>query len=133
MATFSWQTWNSGPFSIERKPGNAETTAVLVFRGPFTVRDAYTSMPTMALNQALELDSAPGETPVTKHILDMRGCPTIDSTGLGVIATHMVRCQKRGMKLVVAGASPRVREVFRITKMDAVIPLVATMEEAEAK
>jgi anti-anti-sigma factor len=132
MATFSWQTWNSGPFSIERKPGKSSSTVVLRFCGPFTVRDVYTSLPTMALNKALELDAA-GEEPVTKHVLDMSTCPTIDSTGLGVIATHLVRCEKRGVRLVIAGASPRVREVFKITKMDSVIPLVTTLEEAEAK
>jgi len=131
MGTFSWQTWNSGPFSIERKPGTAASTVVLRFCGPFTVRDAYTSMPTLALNKALELDAEGGVT-VTKHILDMTACPTIDSTGLGVLATHLVRCQKRGVKLVVAGPSSRVREVFKITNMDSVIPLLATVEEAEA-
>ncbi|MFZ1941089.1 MAG: STAS domain-containing protein [Terracidiphilus sp.] len=132
MGTFSWQTWNSGPFSIERKPGTTASTVVLRFCGPFTVRDAYTSMPTLALNKALELDAEGGAT-VTKHILDMTACPTIDSTGLGVLATHLVRCQKRGVKLVVAGPSSRVREVFKITNMDTVIPLLATVEEAEAR
>jgi anti-anti-sigma regulatory factor len=34
--------------------------------------------------------------------------------------------------MIAVGASPRVREVLRITKMDSVIPMVATMEEAES-
>ena len=50
---------------------------------------------------------------------------------LGLIATHLARCQKRGIRLVVAGASPRVRQVFHITKMDSVIPLASTIDEAE--
>jgi anti-anti-sigma regulatory factor len=35
--------------------------------------------------------------------------------------------------MIVAGLSPKVREVFRITKMDAVIPIAASIEEAENK
>ena len=35
MGTFSWQTWNSGPFSIERKPGSKPGTVILCFHGPF--------------------------------------------------------------------------------------------------
>jgi len=132
MATsaFSWQTWNSVPFTIERNAGKTDGTVVLRFCGPFWTRDVYTNLPTMALSQAFELE-APGGTPITKHILDMTSCPSIDSSGLGIIATHHVRCEKRGVKLVVAGASPRVRQVFQITNMDKVIPMVATLEEAE--
>lgn len=133
MATFSWQTWNSSPFSIERKDGKPEGTVILCFCGPFWTRDVYTNLPTTALTEALGLDGAQGGVPVTRHILDMTKCPSIDSNALGIVATHHIRCQKRGVKLVVAGASARVREVFHITNMDRVIPMVATVEEAEQK
>jgi anti-anti-sigma regulatory factor len=33
--------------------------------------------------------------------------------------------------MIVAGLSPKVRDVFRITKMDKVIPIAATVEEAD--
>jgi len=133
MATFSWQTWNSAPFSIERKHGSAEGTVILVFCGPFWTRDAYSNLPTMALTEAFGLDGTLAGIPVSKHILDMTKCPSIDSNALGIIARHHIRCQKRNVKLFVAGASPRVREVFKITNMDKVIPMVATVEEAENK
>lgn len=131
MGTFSWQTWNSSPFNVERKPGKLPSTVILQFKGPFTVRDAYTSLPPMALNKILELETAPGEEPPKLNILDLTNCPFMDSSGLGIIATHYVRCQKQGVKMIAAGMSPKVREVFRITKMDAVIPIAATLEEAE--
>jgi ABC-type transporter Mla MlaB component len=130
-ATFAWQTWNSLPFTIERKAGKAEGTVLLEFCGPFWTRDVYTNLPTTALAEALGLDGTPGGAPISKHILDMGKCPSIDSSGLGIIATHHVRCEKRGVKLVVAAASPRVRQVFQITNMDKVIPMVGTVEEAE--
>ena len=132
MATHSWQTWNSGPFSIERKPGSAPGTVILCFRGPFTTRDAYSSLPTMTLKKILELEPAEGEDPPVKNILDLTGCPFMDSSGLGIIVTHMVHCQKKGMKVIAAGMTPRVREVFKLTRMDSVVPIAVSVEEAEA-
>jgi anti-sigma B factor antagonist len=77
------------------------------------------------------LEPAPGETPLKLNILDLSTCPYMDSSGLGIVATHYVRCQKQGLRMIVAGLSPKVRDVFRITKMDKVIPIAATVEEAE--
>jgi len=131
MGTSGWQTWNSGPFSIERKPGKSPGTVILRFCGPFTVRDAYSSLPPGELNRMLGLEPTPGETPPKLNILDLSTCPYMDSSGLGIIATHYVRCQKQGLKMIVAGLSPKVREVFRITNMDKVIPIAATVEEAD--
>lgn len=130
-ATFAWQTWNSGPFSIERGHGNAPGTVILRFHGPFTVRDAYTSLPPLALSQMLDLEPAPGEEPPVKNILDLTHCPYIDSSGVGVIVTHNVRCQKKGVRLIAAGMSPRVREVFHITRIDTVLSIASTVDEAE--
>jgi len=128
--TFAWQTWNSGPFSMERKPGRPGTV-IHCFRGPFTVRDAYTCLEPLTVNKMLDLEPAPGDQPTVISILDLTHCSSMDSSGLGAVATHMVRCQKKGVKLIAAGMSPRVREVFHITRMDTVIPMAATVEEAE--
>ncbi|MGD1105460.1 MAG: STAS domain-containing protein [Terracidiphilus sp.] len=131
MGTFSWQTWNSGSFNIERKPGKSPGTVILRFCGPFTIRDAYSSLPPGELNRILGLEPAPGEAPPKLNILDLTTCPFMDSSGLGIIATHYVRCQKQGLRMIAVGLSPKVRDVFRITKMDKVIPIAATVEEAE--
>jgi hypothetical protein len=106
MATSGWQTWNSGPFSIQRKPGKSPGTVILCFCGPFTIRDAYSSLPPGELNRILGLEPAPGEEPPKLNILDLSACPYMDSSGLGIIATHYVRCQKQGLKFMVAGLSP---------------------------
>lgn len=130
-ATFAWQTWNSGPFSIERERGSSPGTVILRFHGPFTTRDAYTSLPTQTLSKMLDLEPGPGEEPPVKNILDLTHCPYMDSTGIGMIVTHHVRCQKKGVRLVAAGMSPRVREVFHITRIDTVVPIASSVEEAE--
>jgi anti-anti-sigma factor len=132
MATLAWQTWNSGPFSAQRKAGNAPGTVIVSFCGPFTERDIYTHLEPTELTSVLDMEPRQGEPPISKNILDMTACTSMDSRGLGLIATHLARCQKRRVRLVVAGASPRVRQVFHITKMDSVIPLASTVTEAEA-
>ena len=133
MGSFSWQTWNSTAFNVERVQGKDPGTVILRFCGPFTVRDAYSSLAPTALNKILELEAPQGETPLKLNILDLTDCPYMDSSGLGILATHYIRCQKRGMKMIAVGMSSKVREVFRITNMDKVIPMAATVEEAENK
>ena len=128
MATFAWQTWNSAPFNIERKRGKTPGTVIMRLSGCLTVRDVYSALSPMELNKVIQ----PGEEPPVKYILDLTDCPSMDSSGLGMVATHYVRCRRNGIKMIAMGASPRVREVLRITKMDSVIPMVATMEEAES-
>lgn len=52
--------------------------------------------------------------------------------GLGMIVSQHVRCQAKGLRMVAAGASPRVQQLFKLTKVDTFIPMVATVEDAEA-
>lgn len=131
VGTFGWQTWNSAAFNIERKPGKGPGTVILRFIGPFTLRDAYSNLPPLTLNKMLDLETVPGEEPPMRNILDLTACPYMDSSGVGMIVTHYIRCQKKGIKLIAAGLSPKVREVFRITKVDSLFPMVATMDEAD--
>ena len=136
MATpsaFGWQTWNSGPFRIERGPGREPGTLILRFQGPFTLRDVYSSLPTMEFGRMLDLEPAPGEEPPRKNILDLTACTFIDSSGLGMLVTHHVRCEKHGVRLIAAGLRPRVRQLFKITRIDTVIPIAETVDEAEAR
>ena len=133
MSTFPWHSWNGGPFSVERKPGNAPGTVIIAFRGSFTLRDAYGTSDPLALHKMMAVEPTPGEAPTVKSILDLTACPSMDSSGLGMVATYYIRCRKHGVKLVAAGLTPRVRELFKLTKMDSVIPIVATVEEAESR
>jgi anti-sigma B factor antagonist len=85
----------------------------------------------MTLKKILELEPAEGEAPPVKNILDLTACPYMDSSGLGIIVSHMVHCNKKGMKMIAAGMTPRVREVFKLTKVDSVVRIAASVEEAE--
>ena len=125
------QTWKGTPFSIHRKEGKASGTLIFQFHGPFTARDMFGTLTPVALHDLLSFQSTAGDQPPTCHILDLNDVPYMDSTGLGRIVGHFAHCRGKGVRMIAAGVSPRVLELFRMTKVDSVIPMTATVEEAE--
>jgi anti-sigma B factor antagonist len=112
---------NDGPLTIDRKEGKNPGTRVFCLTGPLTLRNLF------ELQTELR-SAAPG--PLT--IIDLTGVPYMDSAGMGLVMNHYVRCQTKGTKLIVAGANNRVLDLFKVTKVDTVLPLVSTIEAAEA-
>ena len=51
---------------------------------------------------------------------------------MGAIINYYVSCQRHGRKLIVAGVNPRVMELFRMTKVDALLTLASSVAEAES-
>jgi anti-anti-sigma factor len=125
------QIWKGTPFSIERKEGKAPGTLIFRLCGPFTARDMFGSLTPDALHNMLDFQSTPSEQPPAVNILDLTDVPYMDSTGLGMMVRHYVRCQGKGVRLIAAGVSPRVLELFRLTKVEAVFSVTATVEEAD--
>ena len=60
-------------------------------------------------------------------MLDLSGVDFVDSIGLGVIVSALKRVRGRGGDLVVAGAVPRVRSLFELTRLDEIIELHDTV------
>ncbi|MBW3084893.1 Anti-sigma-B factor antagonist [Austwickia sp. TVS 96-490-7B] len=65
-------------------------------------------------------------------VVDVRGVPFMDSTGLGVLVGRMkvVRARRGSIRLVVT--APRMLRVLSITGLDTVFPLYDTPEDAVA-
>jgi anti-sigma B factor antagonist len=66
-------------------------------------------------------------------ILDISQVPYMDSAGMGLVMNQYVHCKTKGLKLIVAGANSRVMDLFEVTKVSTILPLAATVEEAEAR
>ena len=109
------------PLSVERHAGRALGTRILRFSGPLTLRNLF--MFQDELRQGLDPFVA---------ILDLTKVPYMDSAGMGVVVNYHVHCQNQGGRLIAVGVSPRIMELFKITKVDSVIRMVPTLEEAEA-
>lgn len=103
----------------------------MVFKlsGPFTARDMYGKLTPDALKTLFEI---PAGSSINRQIFDLSSVPYMDSAGLGMMVTQLVRCQNQGVKLTAVGVTPRVLELFRITKVDGLIPMAATIEDAVA-
>jgi anti-anti-sigma factor len=108
------------PLTVERKDGKAPGTVIFRLNGPLTLRNMFDFQSMLRS----------GEPPAVT-IIDLTDVPYMDSTGLGMIVRHYVRCQGKGVRLIAAGVSPRVLELFKLTKVEAVFSIAATVEEAD--
>lgn len=52
-----------------------------------------------------------------KILLDLKGVPQMDSSGLGAIATLYVSARTRGCQIQVVNASPQIRKIFSVTNL----------------
>ena len=110
-----------GPLKIEREQGRTPGTLILRLTGPLTLLNIFDL-------QSFLRSAEP--TPLT--ILDLSGVPYMDSAGMGVVVNFHVHCQNKGGRLIAAGVSPRILELFKITRVDKVIAMAPTCDEAEA-
>ena len=123
MPTIEPQIWKSARLTIERIKSEKDGT-VFRFSGPLTTRDMYSSLSPDAFRNIFE--STPGDEPPPVHTFDLKEVPYMDSTGLGMLATHYTRCQSKGIRLSITGLSPHVKELFKLTGMQKVLPISST-------
>lgn len=107
--------------TINAIPGSAPGTMVLRLAGPMTL----TNLP--PLRARLRSGEPPRLT-----ILDMTGVSFMDSSGMSEIINHEVYCRDNHVRLALAGVTPRVLGVLQITRLDKVLTIAATVEDAEA-
>jgi anti-anti-sigma factor len=110
------------PLAIERKEGKSAGIAIYQLTGPVTLRNIFD----------LQTQLRSGDLP-SAAILDLSGVPYMDSAGMGAIMNYYTHCQGKHVKLIVAGVSSRVMELFKMTRVDTVMTFAASTEEAEAK
>ena len=65
-----------------------------------------------------------------KFIVDLSGVDYIDSTGMGSITFCFTRVSQTGGGLRVAGPTDRVRQLFKMTRLDTVLPIYPTVQAA---
>ncbi len=104
---------------IERSASTVPGVVVLALKGPFTLA-------TMFQFQSALRDSTAGGV-----IVDMSGVSNLDSAGLGVLLGQWSHAQRVEQKFALAAIGPRVLNILRITHTDKVLPVFATVAEAE--
>jgi anti-sigma B factor antagonist len=111
---------SDAPLSFEQREGRAPGTRIFRVAGPLTLRNLF------EFQDALRQEPQPRMT-----ALDLSAVPYMDSAGMGALINYYVHCQKEGAALVIAGVSSRVMELFKMTKVDTVIPLRASLEDID--
>lgn len=71
------------------------------------------------------------QTGAARVVLDLSTVEFIDSSGLGAIVASMKQLGQ-GRRLDLAGLHPIVEKVFRLTRMDTVFHLYASLDDAIA-
>ncbi|WP_319545414.1 STAS domain-containing protein [Ruegeria conchae] len=79
--------------------------------------------------QFKEAMRAETQTGAKRIVLDLSSVEFIDSSGLGAIVASMKQLGD-GQRLDLAGPRPIVEKVFRLTRMDTVFRLFASLDEA---
>ena len=105
---------------IDRLEGYA-LQEVLCLRGPLTGNNAP------ALQNALRR-----EEPTQTLILDLSNVPYVDSAGLGALVTAYISRQKSGRRMVLSGLNARVQKLFEITRVQELVLIFSSPEEAIA-
>jgi anti-sigma B factor antagonist len=67
----------------------------------------------------------------TDLILDLAGVPYMDSAVLGAVLGAFASCQRNNHKFGLINVPDRVRTLFHVAHVDAVLPLFNSVEEAE--
>ena len=65
-------------------------------------------------------------------VLNLASVDKIDSTGLASLVKTWKSCEARGQRLVLIGLKPAIATMFRLTKVDTLIPVVDALDVALA-
>src|SRR5579859_5345787 len=64
-------------------------------------------------------------------ILDLSQVTYIDSTGLGAVVNAHISCVNSGRHFAIVGVSDRVHALLKIARLDRVLAIYATIQDAE--
>jgi anti-anti-sigma factor len=104
---------------IVRESGATGTSTILRLQGPLTITTLF------LLQRHLR------ETGAADTIIDLSEVPYIDSAGLGTILSQWAHTQRTGHKFALTGVSSRIGVLLEITKVNMVLPMFKTAEEAD--
>lgn len=63
-------------------------------------------------------------------VVDLSGVEFVDSSGLAALLAAIKAARRQGGDVALAGPRPRVRALIELTRLDDVVPIAATTDEA---
>lgn len=105
--------------TVDVGPGSRKGEKVIKVNGPLTM----TSL--LDFQTAVRAEKAP------IVILDLSQVSYIDSAGLGSVVNAHISCINAGRHLALVGISDRVRTLFKIARLEHVLDIFPTLDDAE--
>lgn len=68
----------------------------------------------------------------SNFLIDLTDLEYMNSTGLNILINLMNKTRNEGGEAVIIGATPRIKSLFSVTKLDSVFTLKANRDEAMA-
>lgn len=108
------------PFTITDAGSANENERILKLVGPLTITTMFDFR-----------DKFRSETTAKSVFLDMSEVPYVDSAGMGAIVNAHVSCANGGRRLALVGVVERVRTMLKMTRVDSVLAIYSTLQEAQ--
>jgi anti-sigma B factor antagonist len=67
-----------------------------------------------------------------KIVFDISALEYCDSSGVGMFVSSLTKIKKAAGDLKIAGANQRIQRIFKMTGVDTLMPMFATLAEAVA-
>ena len=68
-----------------------------------------------------------------KIIIDLANIGYVDSTGIGVLVGSLGHCKQGGCSIRMTGVQDRILRIMKLTRVDQILPLDASLQEAEQR
>ena len=109
------------PLEIERVDDAGGTSVIFRLHGPLLLGNFFSFQSMVRSDQSNLL------------LIDVADVPYIDSAGIGCLVGAHVSREHAGRKLVIVGASERLINMLKATKVDQLFVFADTVDEARAK
>ena len=110
---------SSEQLTVDICPGVREGQRIYKLSGPLTITTLFD------FQTAVRAEKSPSV------ILDLCQVSYIDSAGVGAVVNAHIVCAKTGKQFAIVGMSDRVRTLFQMTRVDKMLPIFTTIDEAE--
>ena len=109
------------PLQIERVDNAGGASVIFRLHGPLLLGNFFSFQSMVRSDQSNLL------------IVDVADVPFIDSAGIGCLVGAHVSRQHSGRRIVIAGATERLLNMLKATKVDQLFTFAATVDEALTK
>lgn len=113
-------------------PGANVTMNVVKANDHTSIIEISGEITAFAENMLMEAYTSINTSEMQRIVLDFNHMEYMNSSGIGLLITLLVRTNRQGQKLVATGLNQHYQRIFELTRLDEAIKIFPTVEEAVA-